>query len=66
MSITIIEVLENALYNLQKRVFEPQRKVGLNQLENAIILLKNGRSPFDDFNEDKLKEVIKNGRFSED
>ena len=35
MTLTVIEVLENAQYNL-KSAFVFQRKLGLEQLENAV------------------------------
>ena len=59
MSLTIIEVLENAEYNLKRDVL-PIRKIGLDQLRNAIDLLEAGSSPFEDFDQKKLEDIRKN------
>ena len=46
---TILEVLENALYNLKRPI---SHEVGLNQLENAIYLMsEKDKNPYDEFNE---------------
>ena len=55
MSITILEVLEGAEYNLKNATIQIQKKMGLSQLHNAIKLLSFGKSPDDDFNEEDLK-----------
>ena len=53
MSITIIEVLENAQYNLEGNV-PMQISMAKEQLGNAIKTLENGYDAFDDYNEDML------------
>lgn len=42
MSVTILEVLQNARYNLSKAGHPVQRDIGLNQLKNAVGLLEKG------------------------
>ena len=39
MSLTIIEVLQNAEYNLKNSSFSGQTRLGIEQLSNAIYLL---------------------------
>ena len=55
MSITILEVLENAEYNLNDGSM-PQIQVPMakEQLSNAIKALNNGYNIDDDYNEDML------------
>ena len=48
MSLTILEVLENAEFNLN---YEHGKKVAKEQLHNVIVLLDKGYDAFDDFNE---------------
>lgn len=57
MSVTLIEVLENAHHNLSKPIHQVQRDMGLDQLRNAIDLLDSGKSPFDDFDETELEKL---------
>ena len=54
MSLTILEVLENAEYNLKESSLDFQKKLGLKQLSNAIILLNKGKDLEDDFKEEDL------------
>jgi len=50
MSVTILEVLENAEYNLVKNASLPfAKKLGISQLHNAIVLLEKGYSIEDTF-----------------
>jgi hypothetical protein len=49
MSLTILEVLENADYNLQKAQIPMQIEMGKSQLHNALILLNKGKTLEDDF-----------------
>jgi len=53
MSLTILEVLENAKYNL-KSDMAFQKEIGLRQLSNAITCFENGMKANDDFDEAKL------------
>ena len=53
MSLTILEVLENADYNLQNAKMELQIDVAKSQLHNALTLLNEGFTLEDDFNESK-------------
>lgn len=39
--VSILDVLDNALYNLRDGKLPIQREIGLNQLENAIKQLNN-------------------------
>ena len=56
MSVTILEVLQNAEYNLKNAVMPMQLKIGIDQLSNAIYLLvEKEKGLYDDFNEDDLK-----------
>jgi hypothetical protein len=53
MASTILEVLENAEYNISKG----NKEIGLEQLKNAIYLLdEKEKDPFDVFNSDDLKK----------
>ena len=54
MSLTILEVLECAEYNLSNQKIPMQKDMGLRQLRNAIKLLSDGKTPKDDFNEEDL------------
>lgn len=54
MSLTIMEVLYNAQFNLKAGALEIQHTIGRNQLDNAIKLLEKGKKLDDDFNEDDL------------
>ena len=56
MSLSILEVLENAKFNLQPNTPGFQKTLGLEQLSNAIYLLdEKEKSVFDDFNEADLE-----------
>jgi len=44
MSVTIMEALQNAQYNLVKGEHPFQRAIGCEQLNNAVILLEKGYS----------------------
>jgi len=59
MSLTILEVLQNAEYNIRKPAMQMQVQMGLNQLKNAIILLDSGKKCNDDFSEDELEKAKK-------
>lgn len=50
MSITILDVLENAQYNFESSLFEAKLSAK-NQLKNAITLLEKGYNCFEDYNE---------------
>ena len=54
MTLSILEVLENAKHNLGPRVMPFQRTIGMEQLSNAIELLFNGKLPDDEFDEKDL------------
>jgi hypothetical protein len=56
---TILEVLENSDYNLQKSRLDIQIRLGIEQLHNALLLINDGAVITDEFNEDRLKEIIK-------
>ena len=56
MSISIIEVLENAKHNLSPGTMPFQKTMGLEQLSNAITLLEKGKNVDDDFDEDDLTD----------
>lgn len=55
MSLTILEVLENADYNLQNMRLPMQLELAKEQLHNALKLIDNGKELDDDFNEEDLK-----------
>lgn len=55
MSLTILEVLENADYNLQEAKLPMQIEIGKDQLHNALDLIDQGMTLEDDFDESKLK-----------
>lgn len=57
MSLTILEVLENASYNLQN-MHSPaiQLPMAKEQLKNAIKLLNDGKDLYDEFKEEDLTE----------
>ena len=46
MSVNILEALQNAEYNLMGNI-PFQKKIGLNQLHNAIVLLEKGYDLYD-------------------
>lgn len=54
MSLSVLEVLENAEFNLKSKV-PVQRDIGLDQLSNAIKLLDMGVEAEEDANLDLLK-----------
>jgi len=54
MSLTILEVLQNAEINLGETSIPMQRIIGIGQLRNAIKLLNSGKEVGDDFNEEDL------------
>lgn len=55
MSLTILEVLENADYNLREARMPAQVEIGKVQLQNALdLLLNQGMTLEDDFDEEKL------------
>jgi len=57
MSLTILEVLENAEYNLKNAVMGAQTKMGIRQLSNALYLINEKDKGLEDtFNEDELKQ----------
>ena len=57
MSITILEVLENALYNLKRNI---SHDMGIEQLENAIYLLgEKDKGVYDKFDEADLSDKEK-------
>lgn len=56
MTISIFEVLLNAQHNL-KSPMGFQKELGMNQLDNAIKLIENGKTLNDDFNEADLTEA---------
>lgn len=58
MSLTILEVLENARYNMGGQVPQVQLPLAKEQLENAIKALENGYSPDDDFDEEMLSTPV--------
>lgn len=55
MSLTLLEVLENADYNLQEAKIPMQVEMAKSQLHNVLKLLKQGMMLEDDFDESKLK-----------
>ena len=56
MSLTILEVLRNAEYNLKHAVHPAQAKMGMDQLSNAIFLLDDlDKDILDEFNETDLE-----------
>ena len=57
MSVTILEVLENAKYNLNGTVPEIQLPLAKQQLKNAIKALENGYDIDDDFDEKMLTKI---------
>lgn len=55
MSLSILEVLENAEFNLRAKDNFDQREIGLNQLSNAIYLLREkDYGIYDTFNEAEI------------
>ena len=48
---TILEVLQNAHYNLSRYDIPFQKDVGLAQLKRAILLLENEKSVYDDYDD---------------
>ena len=58
MSISIFEVLLNARYNL-KSDMDLQRKMGMNQLDNAITCLSNDKTIEDIFDDDEFQKMEK-------
>jgi len=57
MTITIMEVLQNAEYNLKNAVIPMQTKMGIDQLSNVNYLLNElGKDLLDDFNECDLED----------
>lgn len=54
MSLTILEVLENADYNLQNQTIPLQVILAKEQLHNALKLINKGKKLEDDFNEEDL------------
>ena len=55
MSLSILEVLQNAEFNLKNGTVPTQKSIGLDQLSNAIYLLsEKDKDIYDDFNEDDL------------
>lgn len=54
MSLTILEVLENADYNLQEARLPMQIDIAKDQLHNALNLLNQGMKLEDDFDKAKL------------
>lgn len=56
MSLSILEVLRNAEYNLKNAAFPEQTKMGIRQLSNAIYLLdEKEKDLYDDFDEADLE-----------
>ena len=51
--ITVLEVLENALHNLENGVLPVQRVMGIEQLKNAIAQLEDNPDADADFQEEK-------------
>lgn len=49
MSLSVLEVLKNAQYNLSKGFMQVQKDMGLNQLENAINQLEENPDANADF-----------------
>ena len=49
MSVTIMEVLQNAKFNLAEASHPAQRRIGINQLSNAVTLLEKGYGLYDNF-----------------
>lgn len=56
MSITILEVLENADYNLQNQQLDIHVDIAKEQLHNALTALNNGYSLDDDYDEKMLSQ----------
>lgn len=54
MSVTILEVLENAKYNFDGQMPQIQVPLAKEQLNNAITALENGYGAFDTFEEEML------------
>ena len=54
MSLSILEVLENADYNLQNAKIPAQVEIAKVQLHNALELLNKGMKLEDDFDESRL------------
>ena len=50
MSLSLLEVLQNAEYNL-KGTMEFQKKIGISQLSNALRQLEEDADPQDEFKE---------------
>lgn len=51
MSVTLLEVLQNARFNLLEGRLAMQKELGREQLLNAIVLFEKGYSPNNDFDE---------------
>ena len=57
MSLTILEVLENAEYNLKGKI-PAQQEMGIRQLSNALYLInEKDKGLNDDFNEEELSKL---------
>lgn len=56
MALTVIEVLENALYDLTKATMGFEREIGKNLLENAIKQLWRNPDASADFDQDAAEE----------
>ena len=57
MTITIMEILQNAEYNLKNAIIPAQTKMGIDQLSNANYLLNElEKDLLDNFHEDDLKD----------
>lgn len=48
MSVSILEALQNANYNLQNAVIPMQTAIAKEQLNNAVVLLEKGYSIYDE------------------
>lgn len=59
MSLSIIEVLLNAEFNLRPETAPFQKAIGHEQLRNAIVMLDAGKAVTDTFDIDECKEVRK-------
>ena len=59
MSLTIYEVLKNAQYNLNKNIksINPIFEIAKSQLNNALLLLENGKDLYDNFDEDFVEKI---------
>ena len=59
MGLSILEVLQNAQYNLKVSRPSFQKRMGKEQLDNAILLLENGKDIKDQYDEYELKRFKK-------